>query len=282
MIETIFGYRFLLVIDDDMITQFDLLAINYTSGFIPQFRTKPFPLYYKLRAIFIGDTQISGFQADDLKVKGEDIVEENQIILCLEGKELHNHVESKVANQGINASNDTMSKVATQMKDLPRLTFDERLIAMSVIGRSEPLSVMFDQLDQEGKVRMAQMVAVECYICCSLGSTGDAIQSYPSKSFPQYNKLLAIFVEDTTKGLQENDVGVKVEDVVPDNQIIPCASSFNRDKEIVSSKRKRTQANDLNGNRVESKVVNQGTNAANDTMSKVASQMKDLPRLKPD
>ncbi|GJV17860.1 RNA-directed DNA polymerase, eukaryota [Tanacetum coccineum] len=43
-------------------------------------------------------------------------------------------------------ANDTMSKVATQMKDLPRLTLDERLMAMSVIGRSEPLSVMFDQL----------------------------------------------------------------------------------------------------------------------------------------
>ncbi|GJY74324.1 hypothetical protein Tco_0478755 [Tanacetum coccineum] len=98
-----------------------------------QFRTRHhFSPLLQLRAIFIGDTT-KRFQADDLKVKGEDIVEENQIILCLEGKELHvsgdassfhgvresesckhkrnngnnlikNHVESKVANQGINAS----------------------------------------------------------------------------------------------------------------------------------------------------------------------------------
>ena len=33
-------------------------------------------------------------------------------------------------------------KVATQMKDLRGLTFDERLVAMSVIGSSEPLSVI--------------------------------------------------------------------------------------------------------------------------------------------
>ena len=31
---------------------------------------------------------------------------------------------------------------------------------MSLIGRSEPLSMMFDQLDEDGKVRMAQMVVV--------------------------------------------------------------------------------------------------------------------------
>ncbi|GKC84319.1 replication protein A 70 kDa DNA-binding subunit B, partial [Tanacetum coccineum] len=103
-----------------------------------------------------------------------------------------------------------------------------------------------------------------------------------SKSFPQYNKLHTIFVKDTTKGLQANGVAVKVEDVVPENQIITCASSFNRNKEIVSSKRKRTQGNDLNGNHVESKVANQGINAVNDTMSKIETQMKDLPCLKLD
>lgn len=145
-----------------------------------KFRTKPFPLYNKLHTIFVEDTT---------KVKVEDVVPENQIIPCLEGKEVHgsgnassfnrdkeivsskrkrtegndlngNRVESKVLNQGINAANDIMGKVASQIKDLPRLKLDERLLAMSVIGRSEPLSVMFDQLDEGGKVRMAQMVAV--------------------------------------------------------------------------------------------------------------------------
>ncbi|GJV01459.1 hypothetical protein Tco_1335028 [Tanacetum coccineum] len=144
---------------DEYIKRFPLAA---------QFRTKPFPQYYKLRAIFIRDIT-KPFQADDFKVKGKDIVEENHGVRDSEsnkrkrndGNDLtQNHVESKVANQGINAANDTMSKVATQMKDLPRLTLDELLMAMSVIGMSEPLSVMFDQLDQEGKVRMAQMVAV--------------------------------------------------------------------------------------------------------------------------
>ncbi|GJV01458.1 hypothetical protein Tco_1335027 [Tanacetum coccineum] len=100
--------------------------------FAAQFRTKPFPQ----------DSESNKRKRND----GNDLTQ--------------NHVESKVANQGINAANDTMSKVATQMKDLPRLTLDELLMAMSVIGMSEPLSVMFDQLDQEGKVRMAQMVAV--------------------------------------------------------------------------------------------------------------------------
>ncbi|GKD97996.1 hypothetical protein Tco_1381893, partial [Tanacetum coccineum] len=129
-----------------------------------------------------------GSKADGLGVKAKDVVKENQIIPCLEDKELHfsenpssfngvqksesskrkrnegdevddNCVESKVANHGSSAANDTMSKVVSQLKDLPRLTLDERLMAMSVIGRSEPLSVMFDQLDEDGKVRMAQMVA---------------------------------------------------------------------------------------------------------------------------
>ncbi|PWA95653.1 hypothetical protein CTI12_AA046200 [Artemisia annua] len=143
-----------------------------------QFRRKPFPQYNKLHSIFVKDTT---------KVKVEDIVQENQIIPCLEGKEVHdsassfnrdkeivsskrnrtegndlngNCVKSKVVNQGINAANDIMGKVASQIKDLPRLKLDERLLAMSVIGRSEPHSVMFDQLDEEGKVRMAEMVAV--------------------------------------------------------------------------------------------------------------------------
>ncbi|GKB94994.1 kinase-like domain, phloem protein 2-like protein [Tanacetum coccineum] len=133
-----------------------------------QFRTKPFPQYYKLRAIFIRDTT-TVLQGDGIKVKEEDIVEENHGVRESESNKrkrndgndvIKNHVESKVANQGINAANDTMSKVATQIKDLPGLKLDERLMAMSVIGRSEPLSVMFDQLDEEGKVRMAQMVAV--------------------------------------------------------------------------------------------------------------------------
>ncbi|GKD31878.1 hypothetical protein Tco_1242656 [Tanacetum coccineum] len=151
-------------------------------------QTKRFPHYDKLRTIFVKDTT-KGSKADGLGIKAKDVVKENQTIPCLEDKELHvsenlssfygvqesesskhkrnegdeagdNCVESKVANHGSNAVNDTTSKVASQMKDLPRLILDERLMAMSVIGRSEPLSVMFDQLDQERKVRMAQMVAV--------------------------------------------------------------------------------------------------------------------------
>nr|GEW40215.1 protein kinase-like domain, phloem protein 2-like protein [Tanacetum cinerariifolium] len=132
-----------------------------------QFRTKPFPQYYKLRAIFIRDTT-TVLQGDGIIVKEEDIVEENHGIRESESNKckrndasdvIKNHVESKVANQGINAANDTMSKVATQIKGLPSLKLSARLMAMSVTGRSEPLSVMFDQLDQEGKVRTAQMVA---------------------------------------------------------------------------------------------------------------------------
>ncbi|PWA52979.1 hypothetical protein CTI12_AA449150 [Artemisia annua] len=113
---------------------------------------------------------------------------------------------------------------------------------------------------------------------------------FRTEPFPRYNKLHAIFVEDTSKGLQANGLGVKVEDVVPENQIIPClegkkvhdngnASSFNRVKEIVSNKRKRTDGNDLNGDCVKSKVANQGINAVNDMMGKIATEMKDLPSL---
>ena len=141
-----------------------------------------------LGTIFVKDTT-KGSKADGLGVKAKDMVKENQTIPCLEDKELHvsgnlssfygvqesesskrkrnegeevgdNCVESKVANQGSNAVNDTMGKVASQIKDLPRLKLDERLLAMSVIGRSEPLFVMFDQLDEDGQVRMAQMVEV--------------------------------------------------------------------------------------------------------------------------
>ena len=147
-----------------------------------------------LGTIFVKDTT-KGSKADGLGVKAKDMVKENQTIPCLEDKELHvsgnlssfyavqesesskrkrnegdevgdNCVESKVANQGSNAVNDTMGKVASQIKDLPRLKLDERLLAMSVIGRSEPLSVMFDQLDEDGKVRMAQMVAVGVKVAC--------------------------------------------------------------------------------------------------------------------
>ncbi|KAI7756576.1 hypothetical protein M8C21_009886 [Ambrosia artemisiifolia] len=65
----------------------------------------------------------------------------------------------KTTEAGINAANDMMDKVMTQMGDLSGLTLDERLIAMSVIGRSAPLTKMFDGLDVDGKFRMAQMVA---------------------------------------------------------------------------------------------------------------------------
>nr|GEU89988.1 hypothetical protein [Tanacetum cinerariifolium] len=68
-------------------------------------------------------------------------------------------VETKVASQGINAANEIMDIVTTQMNDLQGLTLDERLLAMSLIGRSAPLSLMFERLDDEGKILMAQMVA---------------------------------------------------------------------------------------------------------------------------
>nr|GEW03734.1 hypothetical protein [Tanacetum cinerariifolium] len=68
-------------------------------------------------------------------------------------------VETKVASQAINAANEIMDIVTTQMKDLQGLTLNERLLAMSVIDTSAPLSLMFERLDDEGKIRMAQMVA---------------------------------------------------------------------------------------------------------------------------
>ena len=51
-----------------------------------------------------------------------------------------------------------MGIVTTQMKDLHGLTLDESLLAMYVVGRSAPLFLMFERLDDEGKIRMAQMV----------------------------------------------------------------------------------------------------------------------------
>ncbi|GKD63427.1 hypothetical protein Tco_1305535 [Tanacetum coccineum] len=139
-----------------------------------KFRAKPFPQYNKLHTIFVKGTT-KGSKADSLGVKAKDVelhfsenpssfngVQESESSKRKrnEGDEVDdNCVESKVANHGSSAANDTMSKVVSQLKDLPRLTLDERLMAMSVIGRSEPLSVMFDQLDEDGKVRMAQMVA---------------------------------------------------------------------------------------------------------------------------
>ncbi|PWA95652.1 hypothetical protein CTI12_AA046190 [Artemisia annua] len=65
----------------------------------------------------------------------------------------------KVANQRINASNELMDKVMNQINDLYALTDAESLKAMSVIGRSASLFRMFDRLDKNGKVLMAQMVA---------------------------------------------------------------------------------------------------------------------------
>ena len=51
-----------------------------------------------------------------------------------------------------------MGIVTTQMKDLHGLTLDESLLAMYVVGRSAPLFLMFERLDDEGKIRRAQMV----------------------------------------------------------------------------------------------------------------------------
>lgn len=56
-----------------------------------------------------------------------------------------------------------MDIVTTQMKDLDGLTLVERLLVVYVIGRSVPLSLMFERLDDEGKIRMAQMVANSYY-----------------------------------------------------------------------------------------------------------------------
>ncbi|PWA64076.1 hypothetical protein CTI12_AA347720 [Artemisia annua] len=129
----------------------------------------------------------TSFEAED-NVEGEDNFEEININTSLEAEELpisvdvssfdgakesvgdkrkrdetselnETYVETKVAKQGINAANEIMDIVTTQMKDLQGLTLDERLLAMSVIGRSAPLSLMFERLDDEGKIRMAQMVA---------------------------------------------------------------------------------------------------------------------------
>nr|GEY42758.1 ribonuclease H-like domain-containing protein [Tanacetum cinerariifolium] len=62
-------------------------------------------------------------------------------------------VETKVASQGITTANVIMDIVTTQMKDLQGLTLDERLLVMYVIGRSTPLSLMCERLDDEGKIR---------------------------------------------------------------------------------------------------------------------------------
>ncbi|GJT23469.1 hypothetical protein Tco_0893406 [Tanacetum coccineum] len=78
----------------------------------------------------------------------------------------------EVANERINASNEMMDKVMTQIYDLYGLTEDECLKAMSVIGRSAPLFHMFARLNEDGKVRMAQM-----------------FRKWP---FPHYDKLCII------------------------------------------------------------------------------------------
>lgn len=81
---------------------------------------------------------------------------------CVESlMKVNNKIENygRTLNEGFDASNDTMYKVMTQMEVLHGLTLDERLLAMSVIGRSATLFHMFDRLDEDGKFRMAQMVA---------------------------------------------------------------------------------------------------------------------------
>lgn len=129
----------------------------------------------------------TSFEAGD-NVEGQDNFEEININTSLEAEELpvsvdvssfdgakesvgdkrkrdetsklnETYVETKAAKQVINAANEIMDIVTSQMKDLQGLTLDERLLAMSVIGRSAPLSLMFERLDDEGKIRMAQMVA---------------------------------------------------------------------------------------------------------------------------
>ncbi|GJW62811.1 RNA-directed DNA polymerase, eukaryota [Tanacetum coccineum] len=91
-------------------------------------------------------------------VKGEDIVEENHGVRESESSKRKRNEGDEVGDELERVKAVNTKEI--MVKDLPRLTLDERLMAMSVIGRSEPLSVMFDQLDQQGKVRMAQMVAV--------------------------------------------------------------------------------------------------------------------------
>ncbi|GKE25254.1 hypothetical protein Tco_1436766 [Tanacetum coccineum] len=153
-----------------------------------QFRIQLFPHYEKLHTIFCEDIA-KHHQADGLRDEDEGIAKENEINSCLEAKDLHisgnvsslyeyresvgNAIENfmrvflesleDMANERINASNEMMDKVMSQMNDLYGLTEDECLKAMFVIGRSAPLFHMFDRLDEERKVRMAQMV-VDCLI----------------------------------------------------------------------------------------------------------------------
>ncbi|KAL8239045.1 hypothetical protein R6Q59_015612 [Mikania micrantha] len=169
-----------------------------THGEAARFRNRSFPHYNKLCTIFGISSKDRAMCFQKNGGGGEAVVEENQISPCVESENLQvgedagsthgviegvrskrkrdeekdlsetcvesleklkNIIESFTGgNVKINAAND-MDKVMTQMENLSGLTLDERLIAMSVIGRSAPLAKMFDRLDGEGKLRMAQLVA---------------------------------------------------------------------------------------------------------------------------
>ncbi|KAI7756572.1 hypothetical protein M8C21_009882 [Ambrosia artemisiifolia] len=180
----------LRVVADDQVWDTYIKTYKDAARFI---RIQSFPQYDKLCIIY-GEDNATRFQEND--VGGEGVVVENQVNPCVESKDLRvdedagsthgvlegvggykrkrdeemdlcetcveslekrkNIIDCKA---GINAANDMMDKVVTQIGDLPGLTLDERLLAMSVIGRSAPLAKMFDRLNVDGKVRMAQMVA---------------------------------------------------------------------------------------------------------------------------
>ncbi|XP_071730419.1 uncharacterized protein [Rutidosis leptorrhynchoides] len=74
-------------------------------------------------------------------------------------KQTLTEILEKMATKRVNEDTDLMNKVMTQMSDLPTLTLDERLKTMSVIGRSASLSFMYDRLDEDEKIRMAQLVS---------------------------------------------------------------------------------------------------------------------------
>lgn len=154
-----------------------------------QFKNIPLPQYDKLCIIY-GEKRAACVQENGVGVEG--LVEENHVSPCVDNKDLHagedadstdavredacsykrkrdegkdlceTCVESLEKPKNIigdNAASDMMDRVMTQMEDLSGLTLDERLIAMAVIGRSAPLTKMFDRLDLYGKFRMAQLVA---------------------------------------------------------------------------------------------------------------------------
>ncbi|XP_076910673.1 uncharacterized protein LOC143568385 [Bidens hawaiensis] len=150
-----------------------------------RFRNQPFP-HYDTLCIIYGEKRAGCVEENGVGAEG--VVEENHVSPCVESKGVRtdedagstyavrecacsskrkrNEGETCVESLekpkniiGDNAASEMMDRVMTQMVGLSGLILDERLIAMSVIGRSAPLAKMFDRLDVDGKFRMAQLVA---------------------------------------------------------------------------------------------------------------------------